>query len=151
VSNYIDYVFTVVFFVECVIKVISMGLILDNGSYLRDYWNILDFFIVVSSVIDVGLTTIEIPFIKVLRLLRTLRPLRFITHNDGLKMIVIALIESVGPIANVLIVVVLVWLIFAILGVNFWAGKMFSCSIEPYLYNTEEHCVHMGGVWERYI
>jgi hypothetical protein len=102
-----------------------MGVIQDKGSYLRDTWNMLDFFIVICSVIDLLFTNVHLPFIKVLRLLRTLRPLRFISHNVGLKMIVIALFESIGPIANVLIVVFLVWLMFAILGVNLWAGKMF--------------------------
>jgi hypothetical protein len=62
--------------------------------------------------------SVNIPAIKILRLLRTLRPLRFISHNINMKVVVIALIESVGAIFNVLIVVVLIWFMFAILGIS---------------------------------
>ncbi len=54
---------------------------MDNGSYLTDSWSQLDFFIVVTSFIDMVFSGVNLPFIKILRLLRTLRPLRFISHN----------------------------------------------------------------------
>ena len=50
------------------------------------------------------LESVDIPMIKILRLLRTLRPLRFISHNINLKIVVTALLESVSAIINVLIV-----------------------------------------------
>lgn len=65
-----------------------------------------------------ALKSVNIPVIKILRLLRILRPLRFISHNVNLKMIVTALFESLGGIANVLVVVILIWLMFAILGIS---------------------------------
>ena len=105
---------------------------MDKGSYLRESWNCLDFFIVITSLIDLIFTNINLPFLKVLRLLRTLRPLRFISHNIGMKMIVITLFESVGPVINVLIVILIVWLMFAILGVNLFEGKFNKCTILPY-------------------
>ena len=92
--------------------------IFDRGSYLREPWNQLDFFIVVSSLIDMCLESVDIPMIKILRLLRTLRPLRFISHNINLKIVVTALLESVSAIINVLIVLLLIWLMFAILAIN---------------------------------
>jgi len=33
-----------------------MGLILDEGSYLRDLWNVIDFVIVFFSIIDMSLS-----------------------------------------------------------------------------------------------
>lgn len=89
----------------------------------------LDFFIVISSLIDLMLINVELPFIKVLRLLRTLRPLRFISHNLAMKMVIVALFDSVGSIFNVVLVVMVVWLMFAILGVNLFAGKFFECDV----------------------
>ena len=56
--------------------------------------------------------------VKILRLLRTFRPLRFITHNVSMKVLVISILESVNGILNVIIVLVLVWMMFAILGNN---------------------------------
>jgi len=107
----------------------------------------MDFFIVSSSIFDMALTNVEIDAIKILRMLRALRPLRFITHNVAMKLIVKALIESLGGIFNVLIVVGVVYLIFAIMGVNFFAGKFFSCTIDPFVLHTEIECEFVGGKW----
>lgn len=40
--------FTSIFTAECVIKIVAMGFISGNGSYLRDAWNLLDFAVVIS-------------------------------------------------------------------------------------------------------
>ena len=123
---------------------------MDENSYLRENRNKLDFFIVVASLVDHVFTNVNLPVIKILCLLRTLRPLRFISHNNSVKTIVIALLESVGHILNVVIVVVIVWLMFAILGVNLFGGKMFYCSIDKYILSTQKECETARGVWKRY-
>jgi hypothetical protein len=71
-----------------------------------------------------SLTSIDLPFIKILRLLRTLRPLRFISHNVNMKMVVIALLESLGGMVNVIIVVTMIWLMFAILGISLLGNRL---------------------------
>lgn len=81
VSNSVDIFFNCSFIFEMFCKLVAHGFIMDNGSYLRDTWNQLDFFIVTASIIDMGATGIDIPVIKILRMLRVLRPLRFINHN----------------------------------------------------------------------
>jgi len=135
----VDDCFNILFTIECLIKCLSLGFFLDHGSYLRDNWNRLDFFIVVTSLTDMMLTKyIDADVFKILRLLRTLRPLRVISHNASMKMIVAALFESVGSIFNVMIVVMMVWLMFAILAINLLAGKSFYCSIEMYK-NKDKH------------
>lgn len=152
VSNFIDYVFNIAFAIEAFLKIIALGLIMDRGSYLRDGWNQLDFFIVATSLTDMVLSffiTLDIGIFKILRLLRTLRPLRVISHNVAMKMIVAALFESVGAIFNVLIVVLVVWLMFAILAINLLAGKSFYCSIGDYTYNNKYSCNVAGGSWNR--
>jgi hypothetical protein len=83
----------------------------------------MDFFIVLTSMMDLILSSVDLPFIKILRLLRTLRPLRFISHNISMKLVIVALFESIGGIFNVIVVVLIVWLMFAILGVNLFSGK----------------------------
>lgn len=107
-------------------KLIAMGVCMDDASYLRDTWNQMDFFIVTASIFDMALEGQDLESLKILRMLRTLRPLRFLTHNVGMKLIVNALIGSVGGISNVLMVVAVVILIFAILFVNLYKGKFFS-------------------------
>lgn len=124
----IDFIVNYLFFIECVFKIIALGFSMDEGSYLRDSWNRLDFFIVTTSIIDMMLTNTDIPALKVLRMLRMIRPLRVISHNPELKMIVMALFKSVTPVVNVSFVVLIVWLMFAIYGMNTYMGMMFYCS-----------------------
>lgn len=97
-----------------------------------------------------ALTNIDLPVIKILRLLRTLRPLRVISHNIAMKLIVASLFESVGAIFNVIIVVVSVWMMFAIFAINIFAGKFFYCSIGTYTYHTKYECNVNGGSWMRF-
>ncbi len=144
ISNYTDLVFTVMFAIEMVTKILTMGFIMDNGSYLRESWNQLDFFIVVTSLFDLMMTGKSLGFIKVIRLLRILRPLRFISHNQGMKMIVAALLDSGGAMLNVLIVIMIVWLMFAILGIQLFMGKFFYCSGDSYLLHSKTDCINAG-------
>ena len=136
VSNDLDTTFNHCFNLECGLKVLAIGFAMDEGSYLRDSWNKLDFFIVVTSNIDMALANTDIPALKVLRMLRMIRPLRVISHNPQLKMIVAALAKSVAPISNVAIIVMIIWLMFAIYGMNTYMGSFFYCSEMPYKYNT---------------
>jgi len=57
--------------------------------------------------------------LKIIRLMRILRPLRFISRNQNMKLVVIALLDSFGGIANVVIVIGLCWVMISILGINF--------------------------------
>ena len=48
---------------------------------MRDSWNQLDFMIVCFSIVEIALSGKKISFLKVIRLTRVLRPLRFINKN----------------------------------------------------------------------
>lgn len=136
VSKNLDTTFNYLFIFEMLMKLIAMGVCMDENSYLRDTWNQMDFFIVMASIFDMALEGQDLESLKVLRMLRTLRPLRFLTHNIGMKLIVNALIGSIGGISNVMLVVAVVILIFAILYVNIYKGKFFYCSIDTYTLQT---------------
>jgi hypothetical protein len=140
-----DIFFTMVFLAEMVFKIIALGFVLDEGSYLKDNWNRIDFVIVSVSLIDLqnliskytgSVSSSSLNFLKVLRLLRTLRPLRFISHNVQLKIIITALLDSIGPIANVLIIVFIILLVFSIIGMTLFYELYHSCyvpsSITPF-------------------
>lgn len=43
----VEYVFLVIFTIECVMKIIAYGFVAHSGAYLRNTWNLLDFTIVV--------------------------------------------------------------------------------------------------------
>ena len=40
------------YIIEAAIKISALGFIMDEESYLRDNWNILDFIIVASGIIS---------------------------------------------------------------------------------------------------
>jgi len=149
ISGYLDIFLNVCFALEALVKIIALGFMMDNGSYLRESWNQLDLFIVITSLLDMLLANVNIPAIKILRLLRTLRPLRVISHNVAMKLIVSSLFESVGAIVNVVIVVLAVWLMFAIFAINIFAGKFFYCSYGIYENRDKYECNVAGGSWLR--
>lgn len=65
VVEVINYIMNIVFIIESILKSISLGVIVCPTSYLRDYWNILDFAIAYISIIDMAFTSINLPVVKV--------------------------------------------------------------------------------------
>jgi hypothetical protein len=120
-------VFAVVFTAECVLKIVGFGW----SGYFGLGWNILDFAIVVvallSLVIPTGGSGAGVASLKSLRTLRALRPLRAIRRWEGMRIIVNAMISSIPAVCNVLIVVILIWLIFGIVAVQFFGGTFERC------------------------
>uniref|UniRef100_A0A914RT16 Ion transport domain-containing protein n=1 Tax=Parascaris equorum TaxID=6256 RepID=A0A914RT16_PAREQ len=53
----IEYLFIIVFTIECVLKVIALGFLFHPGAYLRNAWNILDFIIVVIGFVSLHFVT----------------------------------------------------------------------------------------------
>ena len=134
-----DTVFNLIFIFEALIKIIALGFAFDEGSYLRDNWNQMDAIIVLCSFVefyntfqkyfnkDYNFGSIE--FLKIIRLLRTLRPLRFISHNDNLKLIITSLFDSVLPICNTLFILIVVLFIFSIVGISLFYSYFHNCYV----------------------
>jgi len=47
------HLFGVVFAIESCLKIYAMGFILGNGSFMRDWWNVIDIAVVISWVFEV--------------------------------------------------------------------------------------------------
>jgi hypothetical protein len=156
-----DYVTTVIFLIEVVIKVIGSGFIINGEkSYLRNAWNVIDFFIVIISLLDLFPTGLSLGVLKIVRMARLLRPLRVISKNEALKLSIKALVVAIPAIANLMVIVLLVMFIFGIIGVNLLKGKSNYCDtsnmaglsqndIEK-LIVTKIDCLNYGGVWRLY-
>lgn len=123
----LDNAITGFFVVECLLKIVAQGFCLDEGAYLRESWNQLDFFIVVSSVASYLLEQLSIPFIKVVRILRVMRPLRFISKNANIKIVVVALLDSLHGILNVSLVILMLWVMFASFGISIYRDRFGYC------------------------
>uniref|UniRef100_A0A669DLN8 Calcium voltage-gated channel subunit alpha1 E n=1 Tax=Oreochromis niloticus TaxID=8128 RepID=A0A669DLN8_ORENI len=145
VLRYFDYVFTGVFTFEMIIKMIDQGLILHDGSYFRDLWNMLDFVVVVGALVAFALTNVmgnnkgrDIKTIKSLRVLRVLRPLKTIKRLPKLKAVFDCVVTSLKNVFNILIVYKLFMFIFAVIAVQLFKGKFFYCTDSSK--DTEKDC-----------
>uniref|UniRef100_A0A4W5RR01 Calcium voltage-gated channel subunit alpha1 E n=1 Tax=Hucho hucho TaxID=62062 RepID=A0A4W5RR01_9TELE len=141
VLRYFDYVFTGVFTFEMIIKMTDLGLLLHDGSYFRDLWNILDFIVVVGALIAFALTNNkgrDIKTIKSLRVLRVLRPLKTIKRLPKLKAVFDCVVTSLKNVFNILIVYQLFMFIFAVIAVQLFKGKFFYCTDSSM--DTEKEC-----------
>ena len=133
-------------------KIISFGFVIDPGAYFRDSWNKLDFLIVIMSILDQSIPSLNLPFIKILRLLRILRPLKFLSSNINMKILVTTLMESVGEIGNMILVIFLFMLIWSIFGVAILVNKFGYCSsLHNYLNINQEKCTDINGNWSTYF
>uniref|UniRef100_A0A4W4GPC2 Sodium channel protein n=1 Tax=Electrophorus electricus TaxID=8005 RepID=A0A4W4GPC2_ELEEL len=126
VLEYGDKVFTYVFILEMLLKWLAYGF----AKYFTNAWCWLDFIIVDVSLISLGAYALgfqELGAIKSLRTLRALRPLRALSRFEGMRVVVNALLGAIPSIMNVLLVCLIFWLIFSIMGVNLLAGKFYEC------------------------
>ncbi|XP_010833874.1 PREDICTED: sodium channel protein type 5 subunit alpha [Bison bison bison] len=124
--EYADKMFTYVFVLEMLLKWVAYGF----KKYFTNAWCWLDFLIVDVSLISLvanALGFAEMGPIKSLRTLRALRPLRALSRFEGMRVVVNALVGAIPSIMNVLLVCLIFWLIFSIMGVNLFAGKFGRC------------------------
>jgi len=151
---YFDIFFSLAFTLESFSKIIAWGLLFNGSeSYLRDFWNIIDFFIVMVSNIDFFIGN-SLQIFKIFRVVRTLRPLRVITKNQGFKIVLQSLVLSVKEILNGLLISLLFYFIFSIMFVNMLKGRMNKCDVSNPIfikdfYDSEMDCLNLGGIWSQ--
>ena len=119
--TYLNYLFIIVFGIEMILKIIAEGFYVGKNAYLKSGWNIIDFFLVIISIIDVVISLrakTSHKILRLLRILRTLRPLRIINKDPGLKLVVTTLLSSLRPIGNIILISCIFFFIFGILGIQ---------------------------------
>ncbi|KYO46980.1 hypothetical protein Y1Q_0014534 [Alligator mississippiensis] len=124
--EFLDKMFTFIFVLEMLLKWVAYGF----KEYFTNAWCWLDFLIVdvsLASLIANLLGYSEVGPMKSLRTLRALRPLRALSRFEGMRVVVNALVGAIPSIMNVLLVCLIFWLIFSIMGVNLFAGKFQKC------------------------
>ncbi|OXA50295.1 Sodium channel protein para [Folsomia candida] len=154
---YMDRIFTVIFFFEMLIKFLALGFV----SYFTNAWCWLDFVIVMVSVINFVAALLgfgSVQAFKTMRTLRALRPLRAMSRMQGMRIVVNALVQAIPSIFNVLLVCLIFWLIFAIMGVQLFSGKFHKC-IDPLdgtrpdyrIIRDKKECLHNNMSWENSV
>jgi len=127
VLRYINYALIGVFTAEMLVKVVAYGFIMHADSYLHDAWNLLDFIIVVTSLLSLFFSNSSLKALRTIRAFRALRPLRVLKRNKGMKVSVVCVLRCIPAAVNVGIVCFLFFAIFGVLGVQFFKGRFYAC------------------------
>ncbi|XP_019906717.1 voltage-dependent T-type calcium channel subunit alpha-1I isoform X2 [Esox lucius] len=115
--------FIYIFFaLEMVVKMVALG-IFGRRCYLGDTWNRLDFFIVMSGMVEYTLDLQNIN-LSAIRTVRVLRPLKAINRVPSMRILVNLLLDTLPMLGNVLLLCFFVFFIFGIIGVQLWAGLL---------------------------
>ncbi|XP_054086828.1 uncharacterized protein LOC105219445 [Zeugodacus cucurbitae] len=148
-------VFTAIFTVEMLIKVVSTGMFYGPDAYFTSGWNIMDGSLVTISIIDLLMSLFSqssskiFGILRVFRLLRSLRPLRVINRAPGLKLVVQTLLSSLRPIGNIVLICCTFFIIFGILGVQLFKGTFYYCEGENIkTVRTKMDCYEQGYEWK---
>jgi len=69
-----------------------------------------------------------------------------------MQVLMLTLTRSIKAIANVLLMLLVVWIMFAILGIQLFQGRFYYCSgtDDKYSYSTERECNVARGSWTTY-
>uniref|UniRef100_A0A672YU63 Voltage-dependent L-type calcium channel subunit alpha n=1 Tax=Sphaeramia orbicularis TaxID=375764 RepID=A0A672YU63_9TELE len=138
----LEYIFLIIFTLECFLKIVAYGLVFHEGAYLRNCWNILDFVIVFMGLFTFALDTINkiagVPTekgggfdMKALRAFRVLRPLRLVSGVPSLQVVMNSILKAMLPLLHIALLVFLLVTIYAIMGL-----ELFKCKMHKTCYYT---------------
>ena len=120
-----DYVFTCIFGVEMVCKLVALGLACHAGAYLRSPWNWLDGTVVLFSILGLIPATQElVNGVGALRTIRLLRPLRTVNRIESMRTTVKALITATPRLIHVGLLCACCFFVFGIVGVQLFSGVL---------------------------
>lgn len=118
----LNWVFTWIFIIEAITKIGAMRF----APYLKDNWNKLDLFIILTSIPDLLASVGAIPntggVTTVFRIFRIGRMFKLIRKAKGLRMLFNTLIASLPAIFNVGSLLFLLMFVYAVLGMNLFGG-----------------------------
>ncbi|KAJ8609556.1 hypothetical protein CTAYLR_006031 [Chrysophaeum taylorii] len=148
ITQVCDAFFSAAFAIEAFMKIVASGFAKLPRSYWQNGFNRLDFVLVVLSWVYILATlslgnlagksatggtssiryTIVLRILATLRISRVLRVLRILKHNQGLKVVLTALITSLPNILSVGTFVFAVYFVLSLFAVYFLQGRLKNCS-----------------------
>lgn len=148
-----DFICETIFTAEALLKIATIGFLRGPEAYMKCIWNVFDFTLLLSSWprLIIEIAKIHTPTAdaasQVFRIYRTVRPFRIIPRVPPVKQTMHMLYVSVRPVGNLLLVGAVFYIIFAILGVQMFKGKLYWCNID--VVNTElpSVCEAVGGLY----
>ncbi|XP_030645466.1 voltage-dependent T-type calcium channel subunit alpha-1H [Chanos chanos] len=128
--KYCNYVFTVVFIIEALLKLVAFGV----RRFFKDRWNQLDLAIVLLSIMGITLEEIKMnaalpinpTIIRIMRVLRIARVLKLLKMATGMRALLDTVMQALPQVGNLGLLFMLLFFIYAALGVELF-GKL-ECS-----------------------
>ncbi len=122
ILDILNYIFTFVFLLEAIMRVIALGL----TRYIKDRWNQLDLLIVILSIVGIffdklkskGTIPVNPTIIRVMRVLRIARVLKLLKMAKGIRSLLDTVIQALPQVGNLGLLFFLLFFIFATLGVE---------------------------------
>ena len=121
-SEITNYIFTLIFTIEFLMKIISYGFVLDDNSYLRDPWNWLDFIVVITGLLSF-FNSISVNLFC-LRIFRLIRPMKSINYFPNIKLFILSLINSLSDMGTLLLISFYFFIILGCLGLTLLSERM---------------------------
>lgn len=147
---YSDMSITIIFIMEVFIKIFADGFLINGkNSYLRITLNMLDFIVVLFSVLSLIVNK------KVLSIFKMLRVIRIIARNKGMKLALKTLAYALPNLLTVGVINFIFYLICAIFMLTFKKGELHYCYEKhleefPYMFDLVDNkfdCLNIGGEW----
>ena len=67
-------IFTVLYTIEAILKIIAKGFLFGQGTYLKSGWDVLDFIVVLTGLLDM-VTNSKLAFVAMVKMLKPLKGL----------------------------------------------------------------------------
>jgi len=111
--------FTIIFVIELVINLAAHWF----WDFWQDTWNVFDFVVVSVSMVSLFSDLGSATAIRSVRLLRAFRVLRLFGRLNEIRKIISAIGQSLFPVANAFVIVLLIMCVYAILGVQLFHSQ----------------------------
>ncbi|CAB1332641.1 unnamed protein product, partial [Coregonus sp. 'balchen'] len=114
--KYLNIVFTALFTLECILKIIAFGPL----NYLKAAWNVFDFVTVLGSITDILVTEIKDKLINLsfLRLFRAARLIKLLRQGYTIRILLWTFVQSFKALPYVCLLIAMLFFIYAIIGMQ---------------------------------
>ena len=120
-GNVFDKYFLAYYTIEMAFKIFGLGFILEKESYMRNYWNVFDFAIVILGYVPYVFNTENVLLFSGFRILR---PLKAVSSLKSLKLILETLFSAFPIIMNAILILVSFLMIYAAIALNLFSGVL---------------------------
>uniref|UniRef100_A0A8C7LI36 Voltage-dependent N-type calcium channel subunit alpha n=1 Tax=Oncorhynchus kisutch TaxID=8019 RepID=A0A8C7LI36_ONCKI len=130
--KYLNIVFTALFTLECILKIIAFGPL----NYLKAAWNVFDFVTVLGSITDILVTEIKVSSVLInlsfLRLFRAARLIKLLRQGYTIRILLWTFVQSFKALPYVCLLIAMLFFIYAIIGMQVSNTFRVDCSFKSH-------------------